>query len=576
MNAFTESVVEQAALDWFRALGYDVVGGPDMLPGPHALRESYADTIFPSVVHGALARLNPNLPAEALDDAFRKLTHPEGATLAAGNRAFHRLAVDGVTVEYRDDGGSIRGAQVQVLDFEQPSNNDWLAVNQFTVVESNHERRPDIVLFVNGLPARRHRAQESGGRGRDRPKCLAAAPDVPGGAALAVHVQCGARRIRRHRGPARHPHCGMGVVQALAHHLRRRVGAGVPHRTPGGDRGSVREAALSRPPARLHRVRGRRRWATRQEDGGVPPVPRGRDGGRRNAARGRAATRNQYRRGARALRVRPQAGWKSGRPAHRRRVAYPGLRQEPDHGVLRRAHHPRAGDGQPHRGGADRPQRSRRSALRHLRTLPGPAAPAAGAGRKPGRTCAASSRSKRAASSSAPSRSSSRKRRATAIPCFPSDATSWSSPTRRTAASTTSSTASRGTCATRCPTRRSSASRAPQSSFRTPTPAPCSATTSASTTSSVRSRTGRRCRSTTRAGSRSWRSTRASGPGSTRASRRRPRARRSTARRSSRRSGRSSKPWSGPSSASSWSPQTSSRTSSSAPRPWTARRWSCA
>ena len=152
VNAFTETVVEHAALDWFRALGYDVVGGPDMPPGPHALRESYADTIFPSVVRGALERLNPNLPTDALDDAFRKLTHPEGSTLAARNRAFHRMAVDGVTVEYRDDGGAIRGAQVHVLDFEQPSNNDWLAVNQFTVVEGNHERRPDMVLFVNGLP----------------------------------------------------------------------------------------------------------------------------------------------------------------------------------------------------------------------------------------------------------------------------------------------------------------------------------------------------------------------------------------------------------------------------------------
>ena len=152
MNAFTESVVEQAALDWFRALGYDVIGGPDMPPGPHALRESYADTMFPSVVRGALARLNPNLPAEALDDAFRKLTRPEGPSLEARNRAFHRLAVDGVTVEYRDAGGTIRGAPVRMFDFEQPSNNDWLAVNQFTVVEGNHERRPDIVLFVNGLP----------------------------------------------------------------------------------------------------------------------------------------------------------------------------------------------------------------------------------------------------------------------------------------------------------------------------------------------------------------------------------------------------------------------------------------
>ena len=152
MAYLSESVVEQAALDWFRGLGYDVVGGPDMPPGPHALRESYADTIFPSVVRGALARLNPNLPNEALDDAFRKLTRPEGPTLEARNRAFHRLAVDGVTVEYRDAGGTIRGAPVWVFDFEQPSNNDWLVVNQFTVVEGNHERRPDIVLFVNGLP----------------------------------------------------------------------------------------------------------------------------------------------------------------------------------------------------------------------------------------------------------------------------------------------------------------------------------------------------------------------------------------------------------------------------------------
>ena len=152
MAYLSESVVEQAALDWFRGLGYDVVGGPDMPPGPHALRESYADTIFPSVVRGALARLNPNLPADALDDAFRKLTRPEGPTLEARNRAFHRLAVDGVTVEYRDAGGTIRGAPVRMFDFEEPSNNDWLVVNQFTVVETNHERRPDIVLFVNGLP----------------------------------------------------------------------------------------------------------------------------------------------------------------------------------------------------------------------------------------------------------------------------------------------------------------------------------------------------------------------------------------------------------------------------------------
>ena len=152
MTVLTESLVEDAALDWFRGLGYNVVSGPDMPPGPLALRESYADVVFPSAVRGALARLNPDLPAEALDDAWRRLTRPEGSTLEARNRAFHRMAVDGVTVEYREGGGALRGAQARVFDFDKPSDNDWLAVNQFTVVENKQERRPDIVLFVNGLP----------------------------------------------------------------------------------------------------------------------------------------------------------------------------------------------------------------------------------------------------------------------------------------------------------------------------------------------------------------------------------------------------------------------------------------
>ena len=100
----------------------------------------------------ALARLNPELPAAALDDAFRKLTLPEGSTLEARNRAFHRMLVNGVTVEYRDAGGAVRGTPVKVIDFERLGNNDFLAVNQFTVIENKHSRRPDVVLFVNGLP----------------------------------------------------------------------------------------------------------------------------------------------------------------------------------------------------------------------------------------------------------------------------------------------------------------------------------------------------------------------------------------------------------------------------------------
>ncbi len=100
----------------------------------------------------ALVRLNPTLPPEALDDAVRRLTHPAGSTLVVRNHAFHRMLVDGLPVEYRTADGVVRGAQARVMDFDTPANNDWLAVNQFTVVENKHARRPDVVLFVNGLP----------------------------------------------------------------------------------------------------------------------------------------------------------------------------------------------------------------------------------------------------------------------------------------------------------------------------------------------------------------------------------------------------------------------------------------
>ncbi len=156
MPIVTESMVEDAALDWFRALGYHVEGGPDMSPGPDALRyplrESHEDVVLTSAVRGSLRRLNSDLPDEAIDDALRKLTRPEGATLEARNRTFHRMLVDGVAVEYRDADGAVRGAQARAIDFGDPDANTWSAINQFTVTENGNTRRPDIVVFVNGLP----------------------------------------------------------------------------------------------------------------------------------------------------------------------------------------------------------------------------------------------------------------------------------------------------------------------------------------------------------------------------------------------------------------------------------------
>ena len=153
MTTLSESDVEQVALDWLQATGWTVKHGPEIAPETQdAERSGYDQVVLERRLRDALAELNPGLPVVALEDAFRKLTQPEGATLETRNRAFHHLLIDGVTVEYSSQDGSVRGAQARVVDFEDADANDWLAVNQFTVSENRSTRRADIVLFVNGLP----------------------------------------------------------------------------------------------------------------------------------------------------------------------------------------------------------------------------------------------------------------------------------------------------------------------------------------------------------------------------------------------------------------------------------------
>ena len=153
MTTLFESDVEAAALEWLDTLGWQVAHGPDIAPDtPSAARADYTQVVLEARLRDALAYLNPYLPAAALEDALRRLTNPEGATVEARNRSFHRMLVDGVNVEYQAGDGSIRGDQARVIDFDNPDNNDWLVVNQFTVTENQNTRRPDIVLFLNGLP----------------------------------------------------------------------------------------------------------------------------------------------------------------------------------------------------------------------------------------------------------------------------------------------------------------------------------------------------------------------------------------------------------------------------------------
>src|SRR5688572_5186572 len=150
-----ESHVEEAALAWLETLGYTVLHGPDVAAGEPAAERidpSCRDTILERRLRQALTRLNTGLPADAIEDAHRRLVRTDAPSLVERNRDLHRLIVDGVPVEYRRADGSIAGAQTRVIDFGTPDNNDWLAVNQFTVSDAQHTRRPDVVLFVNGLP----------------------------------------------------------------------------------------------------------------------------------------------------------------------------------------------------------------------------------------------------------------------------------------------------------------------------------------------------------------------------------------------------------------------------------------
>ena len=117
-TTFTESIIEAAALNWLADLGWHVAYGPNIAPdAPNAERTNYGQVMLEQRVRASLARLNPDRPAGALGDAFRKLTRPEGSTLEDRNRAFHRMVVDGITVEHRTNDGRVRGAQARVIDF---------------------------------------------------------------------------------------------------------------------------------------------------------------------------------------------------------------------------------------------------------------------------------------------------------------------------------------------------------------------------------------------------------------------------------------------------------------------------
>jgi type I restriction enzyme R subunit len=151
----TESIIEQAALDWLRELGYSILNGPDIAHGELlSERTGYGDVVLEKRLKSAIERTNPNIPSEATEDALRKLlrTVHESPLLSINNHRFHTMLTDGIDVEYKNSEGRIVGDKVWLVDLNTPDKNDWVAVNQFTVVENKNNRRPDVVIFINGLP----------------------------------------------------------------------------------------------------------------------------------------------------------------------------------------------------------------------------------------------------------------------------------------------------------------------------------------------------------------------------------------------------------------------------------------
>jgi len=150
---FCETDLEFAVLEWFEELGYEVLFGPDISPeGSYPERKDYRDVILEERLKAALSRINPCLPNESLDEAFRQISIPQNPGLLMNNKAFHKMITDGLDVHVKQKDGRYRTEKAYAFDHTKPLNNEFLVVNQFTIIEHGVDKRPDVVVFVNGIP----------------------------------------------------------------------------------------------------------------------------------------------------------------------------------------------------------------------------------------------------------------------------------------------------------------------------------------------------------------------------------------------------------------------------------------
>ena len=151
LDNFTEDKLEEAAIEIFEEMGYEHAYGPDIsVDGEYPERSNYKDCILEGRIKDALFKINRDIPQDGLDDAFRQIITFNSPSIIENNKDFHKLLTEGIDVQIVRN-GEIKTEKVNIIDFKNPENNDFLVVNQFTIIE-NEERRPDLILFINGIP----------------------------------------------------------------------------------------------------------------------------------------------------------------------------------------------------------------------------------------------------------------------------------------------------------------------------------------------------------------------------------------------------------------------------------------
>ena len=153
MSNFIEYHLEQAVMEWFQDLGYQTIYGPDISPGgSFSERESFGDVVLYDRLHSALKRVNRQYPDKVIDDLVKKITRHQSMSITQNNVAFFKMITDGIDVEIRTKDGNVKTEKAYVFDLTDIDNNEFLAVNQYTIIENGKERRPDVVVFINGIP----------------------------------------------------------------------------------------------------------------------------------------------------------------------------------------------------------------------------------------------------------------------------------------------------------------------------------------------------------------------------------------------------------------------------------------